>query len=79
MIADVLREHLDGTTVSQKCKMGVWLETQEDNVIDLFNEVSKNSSINISAIYHSLSNDLPFKSTTFKLHIKGTCTCPKTS
>lgn len=79
MIADVLREHLDGTTVSQKCKMGVWLETQEDNVIDLFNEVAKNSSINISAIYHSLSNDLPFKATTFKLHIKGTCTCPKAS
>ena len=79
MIADILREHLDSTTFSRKCKMGIWLEGQDADVVSLFNEVATRSQVNISAIYQSLATDLPFKSTTFKLHIKGTCTCPKAS
>jgi hypothetical protein len=79
MIADVLREHLESSTFSRKCKMGLWLEEQDSDVVSLFNEIASRPQVNITAIYHSLVNDLPFKSTTFKLHIKGTCTCPKAS
>jgi hypothetical protein len=77
MIADVLREHLEGVSKPAKCSMGKWLETQEPEVQDLFAQVVLKPNLNAMALYRSIQDTLPFKSTTFKIHIKGTCPCPK--
>jgi hypothetical protein len=79
MIADVLRGHLNGFLQPTKCSMGKWLEEQDAEVQTLFEQLAVKPSLNTMALYRSLAETLPFKSTTFKLHIKGNCTCPKTS
>lgn len=77
MIVDVLREHLEGINKPSQCTMGKWLGTQESEVQDLFAQLALKPNLNAMALYRSLEETLPFKSTTFKLHIKGTCPCPK--
>jgi len=77
MIADVLREHLDESSKPSKCSMGKWLDTQEEDIQALFEQIMLKPTINSMALYRSLETVLPFKSTTFKLHIKGNCPCPK--
>jgi hypothetical protein len=77
MIADVLREHLEELSRPAKCSMGKWLDTQEEEIQALFEQISRKPTINSMALYKSLETVLPFKLTTFKLHIKGNCPCPK--
>lgn len=79
MIADVLRDHLNGVNQNTKCSMGKWLDEQGSDVQELFTQLASKSSLNTMALYRSLADTLPFKSTTFKLHMKGNCTCPKAS
>lgn len=80
MIADVLREHLDGTRQSIKCTVGKWLEAQEKEVVELLSILASRPTTNVSSLFRDLQeSNIPFKLTTFKLHMKGNCACPKTS
>lgn len=77
MIADVLREHLQMANTPSKCMMGKWMTEQSEDVQDLFAQLASKPTLNVMALYHSLEAELPFRFTTFKLHLKGKCTCPK--
>jgi hypothetical protein len=78
MIADILQEHLDGKPKYSKCLVGKWLETQDDKVNTLFEQLKAKPSINVAGLYRDLrSLELSFQLTTFKAHMKGNCTCPK--
>ena len=74
MMIDVLKQHLEGTP--SKCATGKWLAEQEAEIQDAFASLSTRGNINMTSLYQGLSQyDIPFGITTFKSHLKGTCTC----
>jgi hypothetical protein len=80
MITDILKEHLSGVRTVSKCTTGKWLETQEPEVVEMLSELSKRPTTNVSALFRDLEPlEVPFRLTTFKLHMKGNCQCPKAS
>jgi len=80
VITDILKEHLNGLRAVSKCTTGKWLDTQEPEVIQMFDELAKRPTTNIAALFRDIEPlDLPFRLTTFKLHMKGNCQCPKAS
>lgn len=60
------------------CKVGQWVAVQEPEFQDLLDALAKKQGINYSSVlstiqkYHS---NLPFKRTSFVLHLKGECGC----
>jgi len=77
MLADVLRDHLEGISKPSKCLVGKWLSDQDAEVQDLFAQLMRKPDLNAMALFRNLDGAVPFKSTTFKLHIRETCSCPK--
>lgn len=77
MIADVLKAHLHMANTPSKCMMGKWMTEQSDEVKELFVQIGNKPNFNVMALFQSLEEELPFRFTTFKLHLKGKCTCPK--
>lgn len=76
MLADLLLQHLNES--KPQCRFGKWLETQDEQIQDLFDKLMKKENKNISAIWSDLqSTGVPFKSSTFKTHMRGGCQCPK--
>jgi hypothetical protein len=77
MLADILTEHLNGKV--SKCLFGKWLKEQDEQVQDLFAQLVKKDKLNIASLWRDLisTTELPFKSTTFKSHMRGECSCPK--
>jgi len=76
MLADLLLQHLNES--KPQCRFGKWLENQDEQIQDLFEQLMKKESKNISAIWSDLqSTGVPFKSSTFKTHMRGACQCPK--
>jgi hypothetical protein len=76
MIADILREHLETVTKPIKCTVGNWIDDQEPEVNELLLGLAA-IDVNVSALFRSLEQEVPFRLTTFKIHMKGNCTCPK--
>ena len=75
---DVLKKHIQ--TASDKCSVSDWvatLATEEQKAFDDIRNQSKN--INVSGLYKELgvTEELPFKLTAFRSHLRGYCTCPK--
>lgn len=81
MIADVIERHLSGQRKLKKCYMGKWLETQDSTIKELLDKVQDNPNVSISGLYREMdaAEELPFKLSTFKLHMKGECPCRKVS
>lgn len=78
MIADILQEHLEGKPQRTKCLVGKWLAEQDKQVNEVFEKLKSKSNLNVSGLYMDLQPyQLTFQLTTFKTHMKGTCTCPK--
>lgn len=77
-VITVLQKHLDGA--KEGCVVGKWVESlakEEQEAFHLIRE--KNELVSLTAMYKDLSDnqDLPFGCTTFRIHFRGTCTCPK--
>jgi hypothetical protein len=77
VLDDILIQHLQQTT--SKCVFGAWLDSQPEKSKELFVQLMAKKDLNVSSLYISLTKlgDLPFKSTTFKAHVRGDCKCPK--
>ena len=77
-VLDVLKKHIE--TASDKCSVSDWvskLPTEEQKAFDDIQGCSEN--INITGLYKDLNSteQLPFKLTAFRSHLRGYCTCPK--
>jgi len=75
---EVLKKHI--VTASDKCSVSDWLITLDIEEQAAFNDIKDNSkNINLSSLYTelNLTEQLPFKLTAFRSHLRGYCTCPK--
>jgi len=77
-VLEVLNKHIQ--TASDACSVGYWLSTLAVDEQKAFESIKENSkNINISSLYAelNLNEDLPFKLTAFRSHLRSYCTCPK--
>lgn len=79
-VLNILQKHLD--VAKDGCVVSKWIDTlskEEQEAFKLIRE--KNEFVSLTAMYKDLSDnqDLPFGCTTFRIHLRGTCTCPKIS
>jgi hypothetical protein len=78
MLINALNGYLEGKIPTALCLVGKWLEEQEADVKEVFYQLYERESINFSALYRAIEeSELPFKFTTFKVHMKGQCQCPR--
>ena len=78
LVLDVLKKHIQ--TASDKCSVSDWVSTLPTEEQKAFNDIQECSeNINVSSLYKEigLTEDLPFKLTAFRSHLRGYCTCPK--
>jgi hypothetical protein len=76
MLTEILQQALE--PVKNLCACGTWISQKSEEDQKLFNKVMVESKLPMSDLFAKLSPlGLPFGITTFKSHIKGTCTCPK--
>lgn len=75
MFSDIIKQHLNAADA--KCTFGAWLETQSKTDQEGFALLMQKKPINVASLYRSMTtlSDLPFKSTTFKSHVRGDCKC----
>lgn len=76
MFSDIIKQHLNAADA--KCSFGAWLDKQNKEDQEGFALLMQKQSINVASLYRSMTSvleDLPFKSTTFKSHVRGDCKC----
>lgn len=75
MFSEIIKQHLNAADA--KCNFGAWLETQSKADQEGFALLMQKKPINVASLYRSMTSlaDLPFKSTTFKSHVRGDCKC----
>lgn len=74
---DVFQKHLESADKPSKCAVGKWADTLDDKTRKVF-ETLIEKKVETSGLYRDLvSNgyELPFKSTVFRMHMKGYCVC----
>jgi hypothetical protein len=74
---DVLNKHLS-TTTSNGCVVAHWVERLSEEEQKAFLAVKENSAkIKIAHLFSDLhkEEELPFKLTAFRSHMRGYCTC----
>lgn len=79
-VLNILQKHLDVAT--NGCVVSKWVETLSKDEQEAFKLVKEKSNlVSLTGMYKELLNsqDLPFGCTSFRLHFRGTCTCPKIS
>jgi poly-D-alanine transfer protein DltD len=76
---DVLGAHVKKLTEVKKCATGTWIDGLQQQEQDAFAQLIS-AQANAQGLYDDLTkagNDLPFGMTTFRMHMKGYCTCQK--
>lgn len=78
LMLEVLNKHLKGN--HSVCSVALWmssLDKEEQEAFILLKD--NNEKVNVSELYGDLADttDLPFKTTTFRAHLRGYCVCPK--
>lgn len=73
---DILEKHLSAQRAG--CSVNKWISSlpqEEQNAFALVKE--NNANINVATLYSELTKqeELPFKLTAFRSHIRGYCTC----
>jgi len=76
---EILQEYLEQPNKASKCVVKSWLLEKPQEAQDLFEQLMQKRGLNMSALYSSLekTEELPFKITVFRMHMKGYCACPK--
>jgi hypothetical protein len=63
----------------QGCVVGVWVVTQEPEFQEVFSLLRHRPNLNLTEALNLIKkyqSDLPFKRTSFVMHMRGSCTCP---
>lgn len=74
----VLQKHLGEAKIG--CVVSKWIDglsEEEQKAFELIRE--KSDLVSLTGMYKDLldNQDLPFGCTSFRIHFRGTCTCPK--
>jgi hypothetical protein len=75
---DILKKHLEETVF--QCVVATWIKELEDEEQQAFALLKQNQErIVFADLYKELLNnqELPFKITAFRSHMKGYCSCQK--
>lgn len=78
VLIDELKELIKKTEL-EGCVVGVWVQVQDAEFQEVFNLLRHKPNVNLTQAldlvkkYHP---SLPFKRTSFVMHMRGTCTCP---
>lgn len=78
MLLDDLRE-LGRKAESVGCVVGVWVQEQEAEFQTVMNDLRLKPQLNMSQTLDLIKDhygDLPFKRTSFVMHMRRNCTCP---
>lgn len=78
MLLDELKELVKKSEL-QGCVVGIWVVTQEPEFQEVFNLLRHKPNLNLTealSLIKKYKADLPFKRTSFVMHMKGTCACP---
>lgn len=78
MLLDELKDLIKKSEL-QGCVVGVWVATQDAEFQEVFNLLRHKPNLNLSealSLIKKYQTDLPFKRTSFVMHMKGTCACP---
>lgn len=73
---ETLKKHLDNE--HRLCKVGTWIDSMDEEHRALFKElILKKEDISIAPLHNDLlrENQMPYKLTAFRSHIRGYCTC----
>lgn len=78
MLIDELRA-LASKSDHEGCVVGRWVFDQEPELREVFNELRKKTNLNLKSAYLLITahTEVPYKSTAFRSHMRGLCTCPK--
>ena len=74
---EVLTKHLEGAN-NAGCVVAQWISLLGKDEQKLMQQIKETSlTIRVAQLYKDLSaeNDLPFKLTAFRSHLRGYCTC----
>jgi hypothetical protein len=75
VFSEIIKQHLNDADA--KWTFADWLHQQSKSDQEGFALLMQKKSINVANLYRSMTTltDLPFKSTTFKSHVRGDCKC----
>ena len=77
MLLDELRQLAEQTSVTG-CVVGIWIKSQDPELQKVLDLLSKNERASINKVLELIKKynpDVPFKRTSFGMHLKGTCAC----
>lgn len=60
------------------CVVGVWVKKQDAEFQEVFTVLKTSANLNLTealALIKKYHPDVPFKRTSFVMHMRGTCTC----
>lgn len=75
---DVLQRHMEARPY--KCVVNQWIDTLGPTEKDAFEKIKENNKkIQLALLYTELESttELPFKTTAFRSHFRGYCSCKK--
>lgn len=77
MLLDIIESQLAAPPPS--CVVGKWIHGLEPEERDGMERLRSVATLNTSDLYRKLNErtELPFKTTSFKAHMRGYCTCPQ--
>lgn len=79
MIIDIIESHLNPSQEAFSCIVGKWESTLTEEEQQGLETLKALPTLNTSSLYRSLNSreELPFKPTSFKSHMRGYCPCQK--
>jgi len=76
---EAFAKHLNAENAPVRCVVGLWVETLDDDSKKAFKQLM-DKKVASEPLYRDLINsgqDIPFKTTSFRLHMRGFCICQK--
>ena len=77
MLLDELRDLAKRSAITG-CVVNVWIKSQEADFQEAFDLIKGNPNVNLTealSLVKKYHPDIPFKRTSFVMHMRGTCTC----
>lgn len=76
---DILQKHLERQPVGEGCVVSNWINDLPTEEQELMNTLKETKSVVVAALYKDLrsTDNIPFKLTAFRSHMRGYCSCPR--
>lgn len=73
---DVFEEYLKKPT-EVKCLVGSWVLSKDTEFQEIFRKIENHPNLNLTDLYKDMSaeENLPFKISLFRMHMRGDCAC----